>query len=151
MGWFGNKDTMPTQQFGAPTMNGMNNGMNSMGGMNGMGMMDQSMMGMQMAQNPMMQQMANDPVTATARLLALNGSIHDYSKYADGYGLDRRDCQVINERVLFISQFQVGRNNRTPLFGRIFSTGQHHYNVPREFEPHYDSIAIICSTNFADE
>tara|TARA_R110002153_G_scaffold55813_2_gene154707 strand:- start:4692 stop:5333 length:642 start_codon:yes stop_codon:yes gene_type:complete len=72
MGWFGNKDTMPTQQFGAPTMNGMNNGMNSMGGMNGMGMMDQSMMGMQMAQNPMMQQMANDPVTATARLLALS-------------------------------------------------------------------------------
>ena len=33
------------------------------------------MMNMQAAQNPMMQQMANDPITATARLLALNDPV----------------------------------------------------------------------------
>ena len=49
----------------------MNNGM----GM-GMGMgMDATMMNMQAAQNLMMQQMANDPITATARLLALNDPV----------------------------------------------------------------------------
>jgi len=71
MGWF-SKDDTPTQQFGAPSMNnGMNNGMNM-----GMGMgMDATMMNMQAAQNPMMQQMANDPITATARLLALNDPV----------------------------------------------------------------------------
>jgi hypothetical protein len=69
MGWF-SKDDTPTQQFGAPSMNnGMNMGM-------GMGMgMDSTMMNMQAAQNPMMQQMANDPITATARLLALNDPV----------------------------------------------------------------------------
>ncbi len=67
MGWF-SKDETPTQQFGAPSMN------NGMGMGMGMGM-DATMMNMQAAQNPMMQQMANDPITATARLLALNDPV----------------------------------------------------------------------------
>ena len=62
MGWFSRSDnTQASTQFGSPTgMNGM-----SMGA--GMGM--DPMMMMQQTQNPMMQQMANDPITATARLL----------------------------------------------------------------------------------
>ena len=75
MGWlFGNKETTPTQQFGAPSA-GMGMGM-GMGGMQGMGMqgmngMQDPTMMMQMAQNPMMQQAANDPVVATSKLLNL--------------------------------------------------------------------------------
>ena len=67
MGWFSKSET-PTQQFGAPSMAG---GAGMMGyGMNGM--TDPAMAGM-VGQNPMMQQMANDPVIATAKLL----SYHD--------------------------------------------------------------------------
>jgi len=78
MGWFSKNDTQASTQFGSPTgsmgMQGM--GMQGMG-MQGMGM-DPSMMGMQMAQNPMMQQMANDPITATARLLQLNDPVAQF-------------------------------------------------------------------------
>jgi len=82
MGWFFNKtNEAPTQQFGSANNMGM--GMAGMTGMNGMsgmgygntgmqqgmgGMMDPMQMQM-MGQNPMMQQMANDPVIATSRLL----------------------------------------------------------------------------------
>ena len=65
MGWF-SKSEAPTQQFGAPSM-GAGAGM-----MGYNGMTDPAMAGM-MQQNPMMQQMANDPVIATAKLL----SYHD--------------------------------------------------------------------------
>ena len=78
MGWFFNRSetTTPAQTFGSSNnsmggygamgmggygMNGMNNGM--MGG--GMDPMQMQMM----QQNPMMQQMANDPVMATSMLL----------------------------------------------------------------------------------
>ena len=72
MGWF-SKETAPTQQFGTPqanmNMGGMNNGMMGMNGMNN------NMMGMmQQQQNPMMQQMANDPVVAISRMLELHDS-----------------------------------------------------------------------------
>tara|TARA_R110002096_G_scaffold73787_4_gene174927 strand:- start:2499 stop:3137 length:639 start_codon:yes stop_codon:yes gene_type:complete len=75
MGWFSRSDTTtPTQQFGAPSTYGaappaygMSNNMMG-GGMGGMGGMDPMMMQQQM-QNPFMQQMANDPVMATSRLL----------------------------------------------------------------------------------
>ena len=82
MGWFFNRSNeAPTQQFGASNnmgamgaMGGMS-GMSGMSGMNGYGM-QQGMGGMMdpmqmqmMGQNPMMQQMANDPVIATSRLL----------------------------------------------------------------------------------
>ena len=75
MGWFSKSTEAPTQQFGAPSTFGapamggsmmMNNGMT--------GQMDPMMM-QQMAQNPMMQAMANDPVQATARLLQYNDPI----------------------------------------------------------------------------
>lgn len=70
MGWFFNRNNeTPTQQFGASNSMGMGGAMGGMGGY-GMqqGMMDP--MQMQMAgQNPFMQQMANDPVIATSRLL----------------------------------------------------------------------------------
>ena len=81
MGWFSRNNEAPTQQFGAPTTfgtmgggmgYGMQNGM--MGGMGGMDPMQMQMMG----QNPMMQQMANDPVLATARLLQYNDSMADF-------------------------------------------------------------------------
>tara|TARA_R100001510_G_C7656346_1_gene216246 strand:- start:943 stop:1581 length:639 start_codon:yes stop_codon:yes gene_type:complete len=80
MGWF-SKDNSTTTQFGGTQqfggqqgmngmgMNGMNNGMNG-----GMG----AMMMSQQAQNPMMQQMANDPITATARLLDFNDPVSDF-------------------------------------------------------------------------
>lgn len=71
MGWFTRSNETPTQQFGAPSMGAMGAGMAGMGyGMqNGMmGGMDPMQMQM-MQQNPMMQQMANDPIQATARLL----------------------------------------------------------------------------------
>ena len=69
MGWFSRSAEAPVQQFGAPTAFGAT-------GYNGMmqqpqGMMDPSMGYMQAQQNPLMQQMANDPVIATSRLLAL--------------------------------------------------------------------------------
>lgn len=71
MGWFSRSDTTtPTQQFGAPSTYGaapaygMSNNMMGVG----MGAMDPMMMQQQM-QNPFMQQMANDPVMATSRLL----------------------------------------------------------------------------------
>ena len=72
MGWFSKSET-PTQQFGAPTSNGfggMQMGMGSAAGAYGMqqGMSD-PMAGMMQQQNPFMQQMANDPVMATSRLL----------------------------------------------------------------------------------
>ena len=70
MGWFFNRNNeTPTQQFGASNSMGMT-GMGGYGMQQGMqqGMMDP--MQMQMAgQNPFMQQMANDPVIATSRLL----------------------------------------------------------------------------------
>ncbi len=70
MGWFFNRNNdTPTQQFGASNSMGMT-GMGGYGMQGGMqqGMMDP--MQMQMAgQNPFMQQMANDPVIATSRLL----------------------------------------------------------------------------------
>ena len=69
MGWF-SKSEAPTQQFGAPSM-AAPAGMMGYNGMM-MGQQDPTMAGM-MQQNPMMQQMANDPVIATAKLL----SYHD--------------------------------------------------------------------------
>jgi len=76
MGWFFNRNNeTPTQQFGASNSMGMTGmgGYGMQGGMQGGmgaagGMMDPMMM-QQMGQNPMMQQMANDPVIATSRLL----------------------------------------------------------------------------------
>lgn len=69
MGWFSRNSETPTQQFGAPSMgagmSGMGYGMQ--GGMMGGGMDPMQMQMMQ--QNPLMQQMANDPIQATARLL----------------------------------------------------------------------------------
>ena len=69
MGWFSRNSETPTQQFGAPSMgagmSGMGYGMQS--GMMGGGMDPMQMQMMQ--QNPLMQQMANDPIQATARLL----------------------------------------------------------------------------------
>jgi hypothetical protein len=76
MGWlFGGNKTQETQQFGAPNLAAQQNGYGmqqgygggygmQQGGMGGLGMMQQ-------AQNPMMQQAANDPIVATAQLLAL--------------------------------------------------------------------------------
>tara|TARA_Y100000004_G_C8926000_1_gene417667 strand:+ start:315 stop:947 length:633 start_codon:yes stop_codon:yes gene_type:complete len=72
MGWFFNRSetTAPAQTFGSS--NNSMGGLGAMGGygMNGMmgGGMDPMQMQM-MQQNPMMQQMANDPVMATSRLL----------------------------------------------------------------------------------
>ena len=69
MGWFSRSSETPTQQFGAPSMgagmSGMGYGMQN--GMMGGGMDPMQMQMMQ--QNPLMQQMANDPIQATARLL----------------------------------------------------------------------------------
>jgi|TARA_R110002020_G_scaffold443994_3_gene655342 hypothetical protein len=77
MGWFSSSNDAPTQQFGAPSTFGAP-AMGMGGGMmmnNGMaGQMDPMAM-QQMAQNPMMQAMANDPVQATARLLQYNDPI----------------------------------------------------------------------------
>ena len=71
MGWFSKNDNaQASTQFGSPTGNNMGMGM----GMGGYGM-DPTMMMMQQTQNPMMQQMANDPITATARLLQLNDPV----------------------------------------------------------------------------
>ena len=77
MGWFSKSNDTPTQQFGAPTMGA---GMSGMGyGMNGMmgGGMDPMQMQM-MQQNPLMQQMANDPIQATARLLQYQDPIASF-------------------------------------------------------------------------
>lgn len=74
MGWFSrnNTATPQTQQFGAPSMaTGMGVGM-------GYGMQQDPTMMMMQAQNPMMQQMANDPVTATAKLLQLNDPVAQF-------------------------------------------------------------------------
>ena len=70
MGWFFNRNetTTPAQTFGSAN----NAGYGAMGGMGGYGMQNGMMDPMQMqmmGQNPMMQQMANDPVMATSRLL----------------------------------------------------------------------------------
>ena len=79
MGWFSKSNDTPTQQFGAPTMMGagMSGGMGY--GMNGMmgGGMDPMQMQM-MQQNPLMQQMANDPIQATARLLQYQDPIASF-------------------------------------------------------------------------
>ncbi len=79
MGWFSKNET-PTQQFGTPSYNsGFGQQQSNMNQMNGMsqGGMGAMMMGQQ-AQNPMMQQMANDPITATARLLDFNDPVSDF-------------------------------------------------------------------------
>ena len=75
MGWFSkNENTQASTQFGSPTgMNGMGMGMGA-----GMGGGMDTMMMMQQSQNPMMQQMANDPITATARLLQLNDPVAQF-------------------------------------------------------------------------
>jgi len=75
MGWFSKNDnTQASTQFGSPTgMNGMGMGMGA-----GMGGGMDTMMMMQQSQNPMMQQMANDPITATARLLQLNDPVAQF-------------------------------------------------------------------------
>jgi|TARA_R110002051_G_C8698663_1_gene494069 hypothetical protein len=80
MGWFSRNNEQPTQQFGAPSQYGAMSGGMGYGMQNGMmgggmgGGMDPMQMQM-MGQNPMMQQMANDPVLATARLLQHNDPI----------------------------------------------------------------------------
>jgi hypothetical protein len=76
MGWFSRGNEQPAQQFGTPNMGAGMTG-NAMMGMGGAGMMGNDMAMMQMAQqqNPMLQQMANDPVVATARLLELRDPI----------------------------------------------------------------------------
>lgn len=77
MGWFSRNSETPTQQFGAPSMgagmSGMGYGMQ--GGMGG-GMDPMQMQMMQ--QNPLMQQMANDPIQATARLLQYQDPIASF-------------------------------------------------------------------------
>jgi hypothetical protein len=70
MGWFSKNDNTSTQ-FGSPTQNMGQMGAGAMG-------MNEGIMGMQAAQNPMMQQMANDPITATARLLELNDPVAQF-------------------------------------------------------------------------
>ncbi len=68
---FGGNKPQTTQQFGAPSLAAQQN---QFGGMQGYGMQPQQMgaMGMmQQAQNPMMQQAANDPVLATSQLLSM--------------------------------------------------------------------------------
>lgn len=71
---FGNK-AQPAQQFGAPTVTAQNqaygNNMMGMGNMGAMGMMQQ-------AQNPMMQQAANDPIVATSQLLAMYDPVSNF-------------------------------------------------------------------------
>ena len=67
MGWFSKNDTT-TNSFGAA---------NNMQQQNMGGMQNADMYGMA-AQNPMMQQLANDPVTATARLLELNDPVSQF-------------------------------------------------------------------------
>jgi len=73
---FGNK-VETSQQFGAPSLAAQQNGFAQQGqpwgagpamGMGGLGMMQQ-------AQNPMVQQAANDPVLATSQLLALHDPV----------------------------------------------------------------------------
>ena len=71
MGWFSRNDSQPTQSFGQPTSMNQNAAM-------GMGMGMDPTMGMGMMQNPMMQQMANDPITATAKLLQLNDPVAQF-------------------------------------------------------------------------
>ncbi len=81
---FGGNKQQPAQQFGAPSLaaqqgyGGMQQGYGmgmqqpqQMGGMNAMGMMQQ-------AQNPMMQQAANDPVLATSQLLAMYDPVSSF-------------------------------------------------------------------------
>mgnify|MGYP003112239667 CR=1 FL=1 len=72
---FGNK-AQPAQQFGAPTVTAQNQayGNNMMGGMGNMGAMGM----MQQAQNPMMQQAANDPIVATSQLLAMYDPVSNF-------------------------------------------------------------------------
>jgi hypothetical protein len=77
MGLFSRNEPEQNTQFGAPTFGGYGGNQYGMQQGGGYGMMD-SMMGMQMTQNPMMQQMANDPVTATARLLELNDPVAQF-------------------------------------------------------------------------
>ena len=75
MGWF-SRNEEPTQQFGAPTTFGaMGGGMGY--GMQQNGMMDPMQMQM-MGQNPMMPQMAKDPIQATARLLQYNDPVSTF-------------------------------------------------------------------------
>ena len=70
MGWFFNRNNEPpAQQFGASnSMYGTGAGAMGAYGMQQNGMMDPFAM-QQMGQNPFMQQMANDPVIATHKLL----------------------------------------------------------------------------------
>jgi hypothetical protein len=73
MGWFFNRSetTTPSQTFGASNAMGM-------GGSAGMGGMMDPMQMQMMGQNPMMQQMANDPVMATSRLLQYYDPVSNY-------------------------------------------------------------------------
>jgi len=75
MGWFSRNNEEPTQQFGAPTTFGAMGGGMGYGMQNGM--MDPMQMQM-MGQNPMMQQMANDPIQATARLLQYTDPVSQF-------------------------------------------------------------------------
>ena len=73
MGFFGlgGNKTQPAQQFGAPTIAAQQQGFGGNMGMNTMGMMQQ-------AQNPMMQQAANDPIVATSQLLSMYDPVSNF-------------------------------------------------------------------------
>tara|TARA_R100000152_G_C6745557_1_gene169176 strand:- start:106 stop:783 length:678 start_codon:yes stop_codon:yes gene_type:complete len=77
-GFGGGNKTQTAQQFGAPSLAAQQ----GYGQMGGYGMQQPQQMGglgamgmMQQAQNPMMQQAANDPVLATSQLLALHDPV----------------------------------------------------------------------------
>ena len=82
MGWFFNRSetTTPSQTFGASNAMGMGGsaGMGGYGMQQGMGGMMDPMQMQMMGQNPMMQQMANDPVMATSRLLQYYDPVSNY-------------------------------------------------------------------------
>ena len=77
MGWFSRNSSETTQQFGGMT-NGMAAQQQPWGAGPAMGSGMNGIAAMQQAQNPMMQQMANDPITATARLLDFNDPVSDF-------------------------------------------------------------------------
>ena len=76
---FGGNKQQPAQQFGAPSLAAQSNpyaqqqawGAGPPAAMGGLGMMQQ-------AQNPMMQQAANDPVLATSQLLSLYDPVSQF-------------------------------------------------------------------------
>ena len=80
-GFGGGNKTQPAQQFGAPSLAAQQ----GYGQMGGYGMQQPQQMGglgamgmMQQAQNPMMQQAANDPVLATSQLLSLYDPVSQF-------------------------------------------------------------------------